>query len=194
MVILIRENGVFVNNNDGTVDYTPNSGYTGTDQISYEICDNTAPIDGGPLCDTATIYVTVSANMAPDAVNDSENTPSNTPIFIDVLSNDSDPDGNTLSIAINTSPSNGSAVVQNGQVLYTPDIGYTGTDIFTYQICDGACVPLCDIATVTVDIACDPIPNQNTIVGTVFYDADASATLNSGDAGTEWSNGSLIRG
>ncbi|MBI5916145.1 MAG: tandem-95 repeat protein [Bacteroidetes bacterium] len=52
-------NGVFVNNGNGSVTYTPNFNFTGIDQINYQVCDNTPPADGGPLCDIATIFITV---------------------------------------------------------------------------------------------------------------------------------------
>jgi hypothetical protein len=46
-------NGTLVNNGDGTFDYTPNPGYTGSDSFVYEICDT------GPLCDTASVVITL---------------------------------------------------------------------------------------------------------------------------------------
>ncbi len=52
-------NGVFANNGDGTVTYTPDFDFVGIDQIRYSICDNTPPAKGGSLCDTATIFITV---------------------------------------------------------------------------------------------------------------------------------------
>jgi uncharacterized repeat protein (TIGR01451 family) len=52
-------NGVFVNSGNGQVTYTPDFDFIGTDQINYRICDNTPPSKGGPLCDTATIFITV---------------------------------------------------------------------------------------------------------------------------------------
>ncbi|GEM_PF-3977829 len=52
-------NGVFVNGGNGSVTYTPNVNFVGVDQIKYRICDNTPLAKGGPLCDTATIFITV---------------------------------------------------------------------------------------------------------------------------------------
>lgn len=52
-------NGVFVNNGNGSVTYTSRYDFEGVDQINYEICDNTSAAKGGPLCDTATIFITV---------------------------------------------------------------------------------------------------------------------------------------
>jgi uncharacterized repeat protein (TIGR01451 family) len=52
-------NGIFVNNGNNTVTYTPNFNFIGVDQINYKVCDNTPLANGGPLCDTATIFITV---------------------------------------------------------------------------------------------------------------------------------------
>jgi hypothetical protein len=51
-------NGGLVNNGDGTFDYTPNLDYVGGDSFVYEICDS----DSSPLCDTATVTITVAGS------------------------------------------------------------------------------------------------------------------------------------
>lgn len=56
---------------------------------------------------------------------------------LDVLANDSDADGDPLSIVSVTEPASGQAAVSGDQVLYTPNAGFTGTDSFTYTIEDG---------------------------------------------------------
>ena len=83
--------------------------------------------------------VTITSNNPPDAVNDSYTTPFNTPLTDNVITNDSDPDGDN--IIVNTTPitnvSNGTLVLNaNGTFTYTPNSGYTGLDTFVYEICD----------------------------------------------------------
>lgn len=56
---------------------------------------------------------------------------------IAVLANDSDPDGDTLTVTAVSAPAHGSAVPTAGGVAYTPAPGYLGTDSFTYTIGDG---------------------------------------------------------
>jgi PKD repeat protein len=52
--------GVAVGNGDGTITYTPDENFNGSDTFDYQVCDPTA------LCDTATVTVTVApANQAP---------------------------------------------------------------------------------------------------------------------------------
>lgn len=61
-----------------------------------------------------------------------------TPVTINVLGNDQDPDGDTLSIVSATSPSNGTAVIAGNGITYTPAEGFVGSDSFNYTINDGA--------------------------------------------------------
>ncbi|MCC6302830.1 MAG: tandem-95 repeat protein [Gammaproteobacteria bacterium] len=130
--------------NDGLV-YTPAAGATGTEVIGYTVSDGTLTAD-------ATVTVTVAANTAPSAVNDSfsvgRDSTGNT---LNVLGNDSDPDaGDTLTISAVGSASNGGSVTNNGTSLnYTPAAGYTGSETFTYTVSDGTGT---DTATVTMTV------------------------------------------
>ena len=56
---------------------------------------------------------------------------------IAVLANDSDPDGDTLTITTVSAPAHGTAVNAGTSVSYTPTAGYLGGDSFTYTISDG---------------------------------------------------------
>ena len=73
-----------------------------------------------------------------------------TPVTIDVVANDSDVDGDGLTVQSVTQPSNGSVVNNGTDVTYTPDADWSGTDSFTYTVTDGV---LTDTATVTVTVA-----------------------------------------
>ena len=48
-------NGTVVYNPDGTVTYTPNTGFVGVDTFKYAVCDNASPVK----CDTATVTIEV---------------------------------------------------------------------------------------------------------------------------------------
>ncbi len=61
-------NGSVVVNGDGTITYTPNPGFEGTDTFEYQICDTTPPA-AGPYCDTATVEVTVACSLVPGENN-----------------------------------------------------------------------------------------------------------------------------
>lgn len=77
-------------------------------------------------------------NCAPVAVDDTATTVNGFPVTIPVLANDSDPDGDTLTVTSVTDPPNGTAVNNgDGTVTYTPDCGFFGIDTFNYTISDG---------------------------------------------------------
>ena len=76
-------------------------------------------------------------NMPPVAVDDVATTTEGLAVTINVLANDADPDEDLLSIAMVGSPVNGTAEIVQGQVRYTPGLGFTGIDDFTYTVSDG---------------------------------------------------------
>lgn len=151
-------NGSVVVNADNTVTYTPDPGFTGVDTFTYTACD---PLG---FCDTAIVSVTVSADT-PQAMDDTSSTPSETPVTINTAINDTDPNGDPLTVTAVTQPANGSAVVNpDGTVTYTPDPQYIGPDIFTYTICDDS--NNCDTATVTLTVTNQPPVAENDTVST----------------------------
>ncbi|MBB06378.1 MAG: hypothetical protein CML03_12855 [Pseudooceanicola sp.] len=130
---------------DGKIVYTPNDDFNGTDSISYTVSD------GAGGTDTATVSITVNpVNDAPVAVDDDASGDEDTAITIDVLANDTDVDGDTLSISAVGTPANGTAEVVDGKIVYTPNDDFNGTDTFTYTVSDGAGGS--DTASVTVNV------------------------------------------
>ncbi len=147
-------NGTVIANPDGTFTYTPNADFNGTDSFTYSVSDG----QGGS--DTATVSVAVApVNDAPNAVDDAVAAVANMDISgeggsvtIDVLANDSDPDGDPLGASLLGDASHGTVLVNpDGTFTYTPDTGFTGTDSFTYSLSDGKGGS--DWATVTVSVA-----------------------------------------
>jgi uncharacterized repeat protein (TIGR01451 family) len=116
---------------------------------SYSIRVRTT--DSGVLHYEKVFIITITnGNDLPVAVDDSDTTPADTPVTIDVLHNDSDPDGDTLTIASVTQGTHGSVTNNGGDVTYTPATGFTGIDSFTYTVSDGNGGT--DTATVTVTV------------------------------------------
>ncbi len=77
-------------------------------------------------------------NRAPNAVADTASTGRGAPVEVDVRANDSDPDGDALSVESVTQPQHGTAAIQpSGKIRYTPASGYEGGDSFTYAVGDG---------------------------------------------------------
>ena len=91
-------------------------------------------------CADAVRFVNVGGgvNQPPTAVNDTAATTMNTPVIVNVVSNDTDDGGiNAASVAIVASPGSGTAVSNgNGTVTYTPNAGFTGSDSFKYTVAD----------------------------------------------------------
>ncbi|MEM7545403.1 MAG: tandem-95 repeat protein [Pseudomonadota bacterium] len=144
-------NGLAVVNPDGTVTYTPNANFNGVDTFDVTVTDG----NGG--FDTATATITVTpVNDAPVANDDAASTAADEAVIINVLGNDTDVDGDALSIAGIVDAANGTVVDNgNGTVTYTPDAGFEGTDTFAYDVTDG---DLTDTATVTVEVSAFPDP------------------------------------
>jgi Bacterial Ig domain/Secretion system C-terminal sorting domain len=140
--------GTLVNNNDGTVTFSPALGFLGSFTFTYAVTDNgITPQVSAP----ATVSITVSnpVNNAPIAGNDAETISMEQTLIANVLDNDSDPDNNPISNpAITIPPVHGTAAVNaiNGLITYTPNPGFFGTDVLTYQICD---LPISNPATCT---------------------------------------------
>jgi VCBS repeat-containing protein len=128
-------------NTNGSFDYTPNEG-TVSDSFTYSASDGTA------VSAPATVTITVGAaeNQSPVAVDDYANTDRNVPVFVNMTSNDSDPDGNLKDdfgdvaadqITIVTPPTRGGTVdVLTNGVNFTPKKNFFGTDVFTYTVTD----------------------------------------------------------
>jgi hypothetical protein len=97
-------------------------------------------------------------NLAPEANDDHAATTRDTAVVVPVLANDTDPDGDPLTVSGVTQPAHGSAAVNgDGTVTYTPEAGYTGDDSFTYTASDGS---LDDTATVTVEVRLAGTPGR----------------------------------
>ena len=115
--------------------YTPDSNFSGADSFTFKAND------GALDSNLATISITVgSSNNAPVAVDDSATTEENTPLDIAVLSNDTDAEGDALSIVrvTTTSSTHGAVTIQpNGTLRFVPDAAFVGQSTFSYTISDG---------------------------------------------------------
>jgi len=107
--------------------------------------------------DTFTILKGGTENTPPVAVDDSAVTNEDTPLVISVLANDSDPDGDVLTVASVNAPGHGTAVINSNQtVTYTPASNFFGMDSFIYTVSDGRGGTSTATVTVTVTSVNDP--------------------------------------
>ena len=152
----------------GLITYIPDSDFTGTDFMTYSICDNGYPCE--TMCSTATIYINVNlANIPPVAENDTFSMMCYT-LTGGLLYNDYDPDSRIIQIETipYVAPSKGSVIInEDGTFMYVPDAYYTGLDSFSYIICDKGIPSECDTAKVIVEIIpdndCDGISDLDDI-------------------------------
>ena len=153
--VTIPANGTASIDGSNNVLYTPNGSFVGTDTLTYTITDGT-----NGQTTTATVRIVVT-RVAPSINRDIVSTNSNTAITIGVTSNDSDPQGGTLSApTITTMSKNGSATVSGNNIIYTPSNRFTGKDTLIYQrslVTTDACTTvLSDTAIVYITITNQP--------------------------------------
>jgi len=104
---------------------------------------------------TFTIYLKsdTEVNDTPVAVDDTVTVNEDSTVLIDVLANDTDADGDTLSITGFTQGTNGTVTQEGDSLRYTPNPNFYGSDSFMYEISDGNG----GIATAIVSITVNPI-------------------------------------
>ncbi|SFV71821.1 putative RTX toxin [hydrothermal vent metagenome] len=156
----VKEGATVVNSN-GTVTYTSDGVFTGTETFLYTVKDT-----NGTTSNKATVRVTISTDTtatdttatnttatnttatdtkeevvvtktAPKAINDSSSTTQGTAITISLLDNDIDNGDGLNKITIIQDTKNGTVILNaNGTATYTSTSTFTGTDTFTYQVSD----------------------------------------------------------
>ncbi|MCD9636251.1 Ig-like domain-containing protein, partial [Tenacibaculum maritimum] len=175
-------NGTVTINNGGTpndpsddvVTYTPDASFIGTDTFDYTVCDNASPAN----CTTSTVRV----NVTPMSGNDIASTGEDTPVTVDIYTNDSNvPTSGNLTT---TDPVNGTVTIDNGGtpndpsddvVTYTPNPDFSGTDSFQYTICDNASPANCTTAIAIIIV--EPDTDEDGIVDSIDLDDDNDGIL-----------------
>ncbi|EJF9976164.1 tandem-95 repeat protein, partial [Vibrio parahaemolyticus] len=147
------KNGTVIVNNDGTVTYTPDENYVGKDTFTYVVTS-------GGVSESTTVEVNVTpVSDAPVAKDDIATTQEDTAVTIDVLPNDTDADGDKLSIESASVPKEqGTVEVVDGKLVFTPAENFNGDAEITYTVTDGQ---LTDEAKVTVTV--NPVNDAPTI-------------------------------
>jgi CSLREA domain-containing protein len=142
--------GVLTLNANGSFSYAPDANYHGPDSFSYRVSD------GAVSSPSTAVSLTVnSVNDLPIAANDTASTAANTALIIPVamlLSNDSDPEGDPLTISdVRGNSARGGRVMLSGSnVVYTPPTNFNGVDSLIYTLSDGNGGATSGTVTVTV--------------------------------------------
>ena len=168
-------NGTAIVNADGNIEFTPNADFNGTATIDYTVSDG---IDSS----TASIEIVVnSVNDAPLANNDTaaaiDEDTSITILASDLLSNDSDVEGDSFSIT-SVNSDNGTAILNaEGNIEFAPAANFNGTATFNYTVSDGT-----NSSNASVELAVNPV-NDVLIANsdTVTTDEDTPITILAGE-------------
>gem|GEM_PF-3543431 len=167
-------NGTLALQVDGSFSYTPDANFNGSDSFTYNLSDGFDLVTG-------TVNITVNpVNDAPVALDDNAITDEDVAVTVDVLVNDSDIEGDVLSVSAVSAAANGSVVInEDNTVTYTPNADFNGVDSFIYTASDGV-----DTSDATVTITINPVNDAPVAVGAnVITDEDVSIaiTLNGTD-------------
>ena len=113
----------------------------------------------------AQVVVTVTnANESPEARDDEARTLEDQSVTVDVLANDTDPDGDRLRLETVSAAAHGTTrITAGGAVTYTPEANYHGADRFTYVVSDGRG----ETATATVDVTVLPMNDAPVAVAVI---------------------------
>jgi DNA/RNA endonuclease G (NUC1) len=137
--------------------YTPNPNFAGTDSFTFRVKQ------GQQYSNVSTVTINVTeVNDAPVAGNDTvtiaEDSGANA---VNVLANDNDIDGDTLTITAKTDGTNGTVAITGGPGLtYTPAANFDGSDSFTYTVSDGRG----GTQTATVSVTVSPVNDSPTFL------------------------------
>ncbi len=118
------------------------------------------------------------------AKNDVNITQKNMPVSGNVLSNDTDPQGDNQIVETTAliNPSNGLLTLNSdGSYTYTPNSGFVGVDVFRYRVCDDAPISVCDIADVYIEVFDFENKNNNPPVGVPDFSQTLINTPTSGN-------------
>ena len=142
-------NGGLTDNGGGSFTYVPDPNFFGVESFTYVVSDSV-------LTDTGTTTITVTnVPDAPDTEGDAYATDRDVPIVEvapGLLGNDTDYDGDILTAALATPPTNGGVVLNpDGSFSYTPHPGYVGAASFSYTADDGLNPPVPATVDLTID-------------------------------------------
>lgn len=179
--------GKFILNTDGTYFFMPVQGFTGPVNFPYTVCDNGQP----QACAQATLYILVYPDNTIIPVLDYNTTYVNTDVSGNVLTNDIDPEGDTITltlignlivggspVTVNTAEGGSIEMDSLGNYTYTPANNFVGQDSILYTICDDGNPQACGHTTLYLTVL--PLPTP--------WDPSSNLTIANPDQGISYGN------
>lgn len=156
-----------------SVEYTPAANFNGSDSFTFTANDGTVSSAA------ATVSITVNAvNDAPVADDKSATVQEDASVAVTLTG--SDVDGDAITFALASQPTNGTATLSGSTVTYTPNANYTGQDTFTYTANDGTA----DSQPATVTITVSPV-NDAPVASDVTASGDEDTPITVTLVGTD---------
>ncbi|MCM2319899.1 MAG: retention module-containing protein, partial [Pseudomonas sp.] len=187
-------NGSVIVNTEGTWIYTPNGNFNGSDSFTVTVSDG----QGGT--DTVPVNVTVTpVNDAPVTVDDAGSATEDTPFssVIELDANDSDLDGDSLSVVAGTfATAQGGSITlaADGSYTYTPATNFHGTDSVAYTVTDGS---LTDVGTLTITVSAAneaPVAVDDAVTATEDVPFSSVIDLDANDSDLDGDSLSVVAG
>src|SRR3954452_2090831 len=118
----------------------------------------TVDVSGATGMSPFELSVNVAPNDPPNAANIVTSTAYQTPVSVNPLTSDSDPNGDAVTLQSIGTPDHGTVDRTDGRLRYTPADGFSGNDTFGYTVCDSRTPPACSSGTIEVDVAAPVTP------------------------------------
>ena len=152
-----------IGSRDGVVKYVgPGEDYE-SEPNRYELTVQ-AQDPHGAAAEAQVVVTVTNVNERPEAEDDTAETPEDMAVTVDVLANDTDPDGDSLRVESVSAPEHGTTrIAAGGGVLYTPEANYHGADRFTYVATD----PEGETASAAVEVTVLSVNDAPEAVGTM---------------------------
>lgn len=148
---------------DQQLSYTPNPDFVGVDTVIYSITDG----KGGTA--SSELVVDVFSNTAPVAVNDTASTDDRTAILIAVLTNDTDAEGDVLTVSAASAQEGTVSIEADQRLRYTPKAGFAGVDTISYTVTDSSGDSATGSVSVTVRAYQDVVVDNKSSGGSMSW-------------------------
>jgi gliding motility-associated-like protein len=180
------KNGTVFVNSDGSLIYTPSTGFTGNDSLVYNVCDDVSPAN----CQSTKVYYTIlnqSSNAITSAIDDyafvNNNKTGTASVSGNLLINDKNTAGSTLSSTLisGTNASQGTFTLgSDGAYTFIPALGFSGPIDIVYNSCTNDNPALC--AKATLHIVVSPPPTINPDFNSTNINTPVPGSINTNDA------------